>query len=213
MAMKRPRAGQHTGARRIREQIIKRDVLLAAQTPSASLKHLFVLKSEQASTHPPAVYLRELRPGCNLRETLLQQVSHVTCLSNSCDESRLLGHFGRRSARPRLAVILLLCDVNYTSFCFLSDKKKKISKGPYVASAPDGNLLRADVRRVRREVEVQAGCRGNCVTTVTQRRPGVRFHSNGGGWVWVTGFVNSFAREPQGSSAICPRSRWALTSY
>lgn len=44
---------------------------------------------------------------------------------------------------------LLLCDVNYTSFCFLSDKKK-ISKGPYVASAPDGNLLRADVRRGRR---------------------------------------------------------------
>lgn len=46
MATERPRAGQHTGARRIREWIIKRDVLLAAQTPSASLKHLFVLKSE-----------------------------------------------------------------------------------------------------------------------------------------------------------------------
>lgn len=39
------RPARDTGARRIREWIIKRDVLLAAQTPSASPK-TFVLKSE-----------------------------------------------------------------------------------------------------------------------------------------------------------------------
>lgn len=39
------RPAHDTGARRIREWIIKRDVLLAAQTPSASPK-TFVLKSE-----------------------------------------------------------------------------------------------------------------------------------------------------------------------
>ncbi|KAL7872867.1 hypothetical protein AOLI_G00119380 [Acnodon oligacanthus] len=62
--------------------------------------------------------------------------------------------------------------------------------------------------------EVLPSCRGNCVTTVTQRRTGVRFRGNSsGGWVKVTSSVNSFTHEPQGTTAIRLHFHWSPTSW